>query len=111
MPTERGGATVSRMHRLPRSFVLVLITLVTLVTGLAASQLPASATTYPLTGGATTTGGGGHSCSLMVNGRVRCWGYNLHNELGGGSADLQEARAVLVQNPQGTGPLTGAIQV
>jgi alpha-tubulin suppressor-like RCC1 family protein len=39
-----------------------------------------------LTGGvATIAAGGSHSCALLVGGRVKCWGWNVWEQLGDGT--------------------------
>jgi alpha-tubulin suppressor-like RCC1 family protein len=96
------------MQRRILGSLLPLIASVTVVLGL--GQLPAAATTTPLTGAVSVVGGGAHSCARMRNGQVRCWGANGAGALGGG-ADDDSGRAVLVQNPTGTGPLTGVAQL
>ncbi|MCX6006512.1 MAG: hypothetical protein NTZ34_04525, partial [Chloroflexi bacterium] len=32
-----------------------------------------------------------HSCGLLVNGSALCWGYNVHGQLGNGSAGIENA--------------------
>ena len=47
-----------------------------------------SATPVPVTGittALTVTGGGFHSCALLQNGTVRCWGQNNYGQLGDGT--------------------------
>ena len=45
-----------------------------------------------------------HSCALLANGQVRCWGYNSSGQLGDGTNDDSE-RPVVVRNAGDTGPL------
>jgi len=51
-----------------------------------------------------------HSCALLTNGQVRCWGYNAYGQLGDGTID-DSPRAVVVRALSGPGPLTGVRQV
>jgi alpha-tubulin suppressor-like RCC1 family protein len=51
-----------------------------------------------------------HSCALLVNRQVRCWGYNGYGGLGNGETD-DEWRAVTVRNATDTGPLVNVTQV
>jgi len=39
----------------------------------------------PLSGVTALAGGGAHSCALLANGTVRCWGENSEGQLGDGS--------------------------
>jgi alpha-tubulin suppressor-like RCC1 family protein len=87
-----------------------LVLLVAALAVLAVGQLPAAATTTPITGMRSVVAGGAHSCARSANGQVRCWGYNSDGELGGGAVG-HSSRAVLVQNTTGTGPLTGVTQL
>jgi len=51
-----------------------------------------SATPVPVTGMTTATavtGGGYHTCALLQNGTVRCWGQNDYGQLGDGSPITQ----------------------
>jgi alpha-tubulin suppressor-like RCC1 family protein len=77
---------------------------------LALAQLPAGATTTPVAGARQVAAGGNHTCARTAAGHVRCWGANSEGELGGGAPGTSP-RAVEVQNPAGTGPLTGVLQV
>ncbi len=51
-------------------------------------ETPASAGTVSV-GGAVVqiAGGGGHTCALLDTGKVRCWGWGHHGQLGYGNAD------------------------
>ncbi len=45
-----------------------------------------------------------HSCALLANRQVRCWGYNAEGQLGDGTNDISN-RPVVVRNAADTGPL------
>jgi alpha-tubulin suppressor-like RCC1 family protein len=64
----------------------------------------------PLTGAAAVAAGEYHSCALLQNTQVRCWGYNDNGQLGDGT-DEDRHRPVAVRNLAGTGPLTGVAQI
>ena len=51
-----------------------------------------------------------HTCAVLASTEVRCWGRNADGELGDGTTTNRH-RPVVVSNPAGTGPLTGAVQV
>lgn len=51
-----------------------------------------------------------HTCAVLASTEVRCWGQNADGELGDGTTTNRH-RPVVVSNPAGTGPLTGAVQV
>ena len=68
--------------------------------------------TGPLTGVVQIAAGGGHTCALLTNGQVRCWGNNYYGELGnGGFSPGVSALPVVVTNAQATGPLVDVVQV
>jgi alpha-tubulin suppressor-like RCC1 family protein len=51
-----------------------------------------------------------HSCAILTNRQVRCWGYNGYGELGDGSEDDSDI-AVTVRNQSDTGPLQNVVQL
>jgi alpha-tubulin suppressor-like RCC1 family protein len=51
-----------------------------------------------------------HSCALLGNSQVRCWGYGSYGQLGQGSTD-GSLTAVTVRNSAGTGPLVNVTQI
>jgi alpha-tubulin suppressor-like RCC1 family protein len=54
--------------------------------------------------------GGYHTCALLTNRQVRCWGFGGTGELGDGDTD-DESLPVTVSNPAGTGPLQNVVQI
>lgn len=67
--------------------------------------------TGPLTGITQIVTGVAHTCALLVNGEVRCWGQNHEGELGAGVPEPQRRRPVVVSNTSGRGPLTDVVQL
>ena len=78
-----------------------------------------AAGTGPLTGIAQIVIGGGDACARMRDGTAQCWGESADGALGAGSSVLADQcppdsgfptcimLPVTVENPSGTGPLTG----
>jgi alpha-tubulin suppressor-like RCC1 family protein len=54
--------------------------------------------------------GFGHTCAVLVNRQVRCWGAGSSGQLGDGDGD-DELLPVVVLNASGTAPLSGVVQV
>jgi alpha-tubulin suppressor-like RCC1 family protein len=46
---------------------------------------PAPVAVSGLTGATALAGGYGHACALLADGSMRCWGGNIHGELGNGT--------------------------
>ena len=67
--------------------------------------------TGPLTGVASVSAGGGHTCALLVSRQVACWGDNFSGQLGTGGTDLQVERPTIVSNESGESVLGGVAQV
>jgi alpha-tubulin suppressor-like RCC1 family protein len=99
-----------------RSKILTAVLLALLVAlaptgvGPAGARSTAEATSPALTGVVSVAAGSSQSCALLRNHRVRCWGDNSYGGLGDGST-TPRSRAVLVRNPDGTGPLTDATAI
>jgi alpha-tubulin suppressor-like RCC1 family protein len=66
-------------------------------------QLPA------LTGAVDVTAGGSHACALMSDGTARCWGENLHGQLGDGMPVTENSTAVTV--PVAVSALSGIVRL
>ena len=66
--------------------------------------------TGSLTDVVQVTSGWSQSCALLESGEGRCWGSNSKGQLGDGST-TGSSRPVVVSDPDGTGPLTGIVQL
>jgi hypothetical protein len=70
-----------------------------------------AADTGPLVSVRRVTTGGYHSCAVLTNGQARCWGYGPDGALGNGPPGASSSLPVIVDNPSGSGPLTGVRSV
>ena len=66
--------------------------------------------TGPLTGVSQVVTGNFFACALLTSGGLDCWGDNSYGQLGNGTA-TSSPLPVVVENSQGTGPLSGVVQV
>ena len=55
--------------------------------------------------------GGRHSCALLVDGTVRCWGLNVKGQLGSGGLADGGFNATSQSSPVAVAPLSGASQI
>jgi alpha-tubulin suppressor-like RCC1 family protein len=67
--------------------------------------------TGPLTGVTQVVGGVGHTCALLANREVRCWGDNNSGQLGDGTVGTDRLYPVPVKSPAGPGRLTDVVQI
>ena len=67
-------------------------------------------TLTPLTEVAQISAGSHHTCVRLTNGQARCWGQNTYGQLGDGTT-TDRSQAVVVVNPEGTGPLTDVAEI
>jgi alpha-tubulin suppressor-like RCC1 family protein len=65
----------------------------------------------PLSGVSQVRGGRDHTCALLTNGQVRCWGANALGQLGADLSSSSYNRPQVVLNSAGTGPLQSAIAI
>jgi alpha-tubulin suppressor-like RCC1 family protein len=72
---------------------------------------PAPAPEGLLSGVRSVATGYYHSCAVLTNRQVRCWGYNGYGELGDGSGTEEIDSADVTKNASGTGPLLNVVQV
>ena len=66
--------------------------------------------TGPLTGVSQVVTGNFFACALLTSGGLDCWGDNSFGQLGDGTT-TSSLLPVVVENSQGTGPLSGVVQV
>src|SRR5262245_63065235 len=91
--------------------VLVLVVVLTLgLPGRTDATERAPAQESALTGVTQLAAGDLHTCARLSNGQARCWGENDSGGIGDGT-NSPRTRSTVVQNPAGTGPLTGVTQV
>ncbi len=64
--------------------VAVLVATIVLWAGAAAAQPPQAPRPHAAGGVKSIAAGGGHSCAVLANGTVRCWGLNTDGQLGYG---------------------------
>jgi alpha-tubulin suppressor-like RCC1 family protein len=70
-----------------------------------------SAGTAGLSGVTQVANGGSHTCAVLTNHQVRCWGWDEYGQLGDGTAGGSSNRPVRVVGVNGTGSLTGVTQI
>ena len=66
-----------------------------------------SGNTLQLGEGGAVSGGGHHTCAVLSDGTVRCWGYNLYGQLGDGTTTTRSVPAPVSGLSGATGIGTG----
>jgi alpha-tubulin suppressor-like RCC1 family protein len=87
--------------------VLASLVVATAVAAPAGAQQPEAA----LVGVRSVEVGGYHSCAILTNREVRCWGYNDDGELGNGTYQGPATVAVATRNASNTGRLQNVTQL
>src|SRR6266550_4578050 len=64
-----------------------------------------------VTGAVAVSGGGFHTCALLANGTVQCWGQNTQGQLGNGTLDAPTSVAPRNPTPVTVSGITDAIAV
>ena len=63
-----------------------------------------------LTNAVEVSAGHNHTCARLLDGTVRCWGYNAYGEVGDHTTTDRDT-AVLVVSPGGSGTLSGVVDI
>jgi alpha-tubulin suppressor-like RCC1 family protein len=84
----------------------------TVIDRLAPVTVIASAgSTEPLTGAQALAAGWLHTCALMIDTTVKCWGTNTDGELGEGTTTDTPAPVAVIAAPGSTSPLSGVMAI
>ena len=73
--------------------------------------IAAAGSTDPLVGVSAIAGGWFHTCALMLDATVKCWGTNQHGELGDGTFDGSTAPVTVIAAPNSTSPLSDVLAI
>ncbi len=68
-------------------------------------------TPVPLTGVTQVATGTSHTCAVLTNTEVRCWGIDDRYQLGNGGGRTSTPWPQIVRDETGSGPLTGVAEV